>query len=197
MTTTIDFTPLFRSSIGFDRMLDALKTANRIETLDKWPPYDIVKLGEDRYRIDMAVAGFAENDLSITQENTLLIVSGRKDDREEGREYLYRGLAGRAFERRFELADHVRVEGARLRDGLLVIELRREIPEELKPRRIAIRAATSAAPEESPRQIAADRDGANEPAQIAAAAKDGAKDGAEGAAQNGTETREPGSARAA
>ncbi|MDY6859665.1 MAG: Hsp20 family protein [Pseudomonadota bacterium] len=139
MATRLDFTPLFRSSIGFDRMLDALEAASRVETLDNWPPYDIVKTGEDDYRIDMAVAGFAEDDLTLTQDKNMLIVSGRKEapgGDEAG--YLYRGIAGRSFERRFELADHVRVEGATLSNGLLTVELKREIPEELKPRRIEI-----------------------------------------------------------
>lgn len=143
MATTLDFAPLFRSSVGFDRMLDALETARRVETLDNWPPYDIVKTGEDDYRIDMAVAGFAEDDLTLTQDKNMLIVSGRKGTPEGdgGVSYLYRGIAGRSFERRFELADHVRVEAATLSNGLLTVELKREIPEELKPRRIEIASA--------------------------------------------------------
>ncbi|SDO92839.1 molecular chaperone IbpA [Lutimaribacter pacificus] len=140
MATTLDFAPLFRSSVGFDRMLDALETARRVETLDNWPPYDIVKTGEDDYRIDMAVAGFAEDDLTLTQDKNMLIVSGGKETPEGdgGDSYLYRGIAGRSFERRFELADHVRVEGATLSNGLLTVQLKREVPEELKPRRIEI-----------------------------------------------------------
>ncbi|MGV0876506.1 Hsp20 family protein [Martelella sp. FLE1502] len=138
MATRVDFSPLFRSSIGFDRMLDALEAANRVETLDTWPPYDIVKNGEDVYRIDMAVAGFTEDELTLTQNGNMLVISGRKEAPEDGQSYLYRGIAGNAFERRFELADHVRVEGARLDKGLLTIALKREVPEALKPRRIEI-----------------------------------------------------------
>ncbi|WP_370158239.1 Hsp20 family protein [Salipiger bermudensis] len=140
MATRLDFAPLFRSSIGFDRMLDALEAARRVETLDNWPPYDIVKTGEDDYRIDMAVAGFAEDDLTLTQDKNMLIVSGHKEtpDGDDGASYLYRGIAGRSFERRFELADHVRVEEATLSNGLLTVQLKREVPEELKPRRIEI-----------------------------------------------------------
>lgn len=139
MATRLDFTPLVRSSVGFDRMLEALEAASRMGTPDSWPPYDIVKTGEDDYRIDMAVAGFAEDDLTLTQDRNMLVVSGRKDAPEgDGASYLYRGIAGRSFERRFELADHVRVEGATLSNGLLTVKLRREVPEELKPRRIEI-----------------------------------------------------------
>ncbi|MCR8725666.1 Hsp20 family protein [Frigidibacter sp. ROC022] len=165
MATTLDFAPLFRSSVGFDRMLDALEAARRVETLDNWPPYDIVRTGEDDYRIDMAVAGFAEDDLSLTQDKNMLIVSGRKEMPEgDGNvSYLYRGIADRSFERRFELADHVRVEGATLSNGLLIIQLKREVPEELKPRRIEI--ATPVATEGlETRQIEMDR----EPEPVAA-----------------------------
>jgi molecular chaperone IbpA len=139
MRTTFDFAPLFRSSVGFDRMLDALETASRVAPIDNWPPYDIVKLGEDDYRISMAVAGFTEDDLTITQEQNMLMVGGQKaDEGEENGQYLHRGIAGRAFQRRFELADHVKVVGATLVNGLLTIALKRELPEEMKPRRIAI-----------------------------------------------------------
>jgi molecular chaperone IbpA len=139
MRTTFDFTPLFRSSIGFDRMLNALETASRIDTVDNWPPYDIAKTAEDDYRITMAVAGFAQDELAITQEQNMLMVAGQKAGEDRG-EYLHRGIAARAFERRFELADHVKVVGANLVNGLLTIDLKREIPEEMKPRRIEIAA---------------------------------------------------------
>ncbi|TPN97203.1 Hsp20 family protein [Mesorhizobium sp. B1-1-5] len=139
MRTTFDFSPLFRSSIGFDRMLNALETASRIETVDNWPPYDIAKTAEDDYRINMAVAGFSLDELAITQEQNMLMVSGQKAGEDKG-EYLHRGIAGRAFQRRFELADHVKVVGASLANGLLTIDLKREIPEEMKPRRIEIAA---------------------------------------------------------
>jgi molecular chaperone IbpA len=137
MRTTFDFSPLFRSSIGFDRLVNALEAASRVESIDNWPPYDIAKTDEDEYRITMAVAGFSEDELSITQEQNMLLVAGSKTP-DENTQYLHRGIAGRSFQRRFQLADHVRVEGATLVDGLLTINLRREIPEEMKPRRIAI-----------------------------------------------------------
>ena len=153
MRTTFDFTPLFRSSIGFDRMLHALEAASRVETIDNWPPYDIAKLDENDYRITMAVAGFSRDALNITQQQNTLMVSGRKAG-EDGGQYLHRGIAGRDFQRRFELADHVKVVGASLVDGLLTVDLRREIPEEMKPRRIEI-AAGEAPTKPEPKQIEA------------------------------------------
>lgn len=155
MRTTFDFTPLFRSSIGFDRMLHALEAASRVETIDNWPPYDIAKLDENDYRITMAVAGFSQDDLTITQEQNMLMVSGKKAGEDGGR-YLHRGIAGREFQRRFELADHVKVVGASLADGLLTVDLRREIPEEMKPRRIEI-AAGEALSKVEPKQIEAEQ----------------------------------------
>ncbi|RWH68440.1 Hsp20 family protein [Mesorhizobium sp.] len=155
MRTTFDFSPLFRSSIGFDRMLNALETASRIETVDNWPPYDIAKTSEDDYRISMAVAGFAQDELDITQEQNMLMVSGQKAGEDKG-EYLHRGIAGRAFQRRFELADHVKVVGANLVNGLLTIDLKREIPEEMKPRRIEI-AADKAMPKGTTKKIEAEK----------------------------------------
>ncbi len=137
MRPTFDFSPLFRSSIGFDRMLNVLETANRMEPFNNWPPYDIVKLGEEDYRITMAVAGFAEGELTIMQEQNMLMVAGERAGEEDG-QYLHRGIAERGFSQRFELADHVRVVGANLVNGLLTIDLKREIPEEMKPRRIEI-----------------------------------------------------------
>ena len=137
MRTTLDFTPFFRSSIGFDRMLNALEATSRIETANNWPPYDITKTGEDDYRITMAVAGFSQDELGITQERNVLIVSGQKANEDAG-QYLHRGIAGRAFAQRFELADHIKVVGANLDKGLLTIDLKRDLPEEMKPRRIEI-----------------------------------------------------------
>lgn len=137
MRTTFDFSPLFRSSIGFDRLVNALEAASRIEQFDNWPPYDITKMGEDDYRITMAVAGFDEDELTVTQERNMLLITGKKTGDDDG-EYLHRGIAGRSFQRRFELADHVRVESATLANGLLTIDLKREIPEDMKPRRIEI-----------------------------------------------------------
>jgi molecular chaperone IbpA len=142
MSSTFDFSPLFRSSIGFDRMLNALEAANRTQSFEDWPAYDIVKTGENAYRITMAVAGFAREELTITQEHNMLMVTGRKSG-EDTAEYLHHGIADRFFERRFELADHVRVDTADLADGLLTIDLKREIPEELKPRRIEIAGSES------------------------------------------------------
>lgn len=158
MSTTFDFTPLFRSSIGFDRMLNALQAASRVESIDNWPPYDIEKTGEDDYRVSLAVAGFSQDDLTITQEQNMLMVTGQKagDDKAQ---YLHRGIAGRAFQRRFELADHVKVVGASLVNGLLTIDLRREIPEEMKPRRIEIATGQLTA-SAAPRQIEADKQAA-------------------------------------
>ena len=155
MRTTFDFSPLFRSSVGFDRMLSALEAASRVENIDNWPPYDIAKLGEDDYRITMAVAGFGQDELTLTQEQNMLMVSGQKAGEDNG-QYLHRGIAGRAFQRRFELADHVKVVGASLVHGLLTIDLKREIPEEMKQRRIEI-TADKALPKVANRQIEAEK----------------------------------------
>lgn len=127
--------PFYRSSIGFDRIFDLL--ANARPNADNWPPYNIVKLGENAYRIAIAAAGFAADELTITHEANMLVVNGVKSEDEEVH-YLHHALPVRPFVRRFELADHVIVEGAKLENGLLVITLRKEIPEETKPRRIAI-----------------------------------------------------------
>jgi molecular chaperone IbpA len=137
MRTAFDFSPLYRSSIGFDRVFDMLENASRTPNVDNWPPYDIARTGEDAYRITMAVAGFGQDELSIVHEPNLLVVSGERAAEDNG-EYLHRGIAGRPFERRFELADHVKVTGASLVNGLLTIDLQCEIPEEMKPRRIEI-----------------------------------------------------------
>lgn len=142
MRTGFDFSPLFRSTVGFDRIFDLLDNAQRVSTIDNWPPYDIVKTGEDQYRVTLAVAGFGENELNVTQERNLLVVSGEKAAGDDS-QYLHRGIAGRSFQRRFELADHVRVAGANLANGLLTIDLKREIPEAFKARRIDIKADLS------------------------------------------------------
>lgn len=147
----IDFAPLYRSSVGFDRVFDLLENATRGPSPDNWPPYDIIKTGEDAYRISMAVAGFAQDELTISMQPNLLVVSGEKSGEPAG-EYLHRGIANRAFARRFEIADHVKVAGANLVNGLLTIDLQREIPEAMKPRRIEITAAGSQSRTE-PRQI--------------------------------------------
>lgn len=141
MRTAFDFSPLYRSSIGFDRVFDLLENASRTPSVDNWPPYDIARTGEDAYRITMAVAGFDESELSIeAREHALTVKGEKKDDAAEDSQYLYRGIAKRAFERRFQLADHVEVRAASLKNGLLHIDLLREIPEAAKPRRIEITA---------------------------------------------------------
>ena len=138
--TTIDFTPLFRSAIGFDRLASALESAYRSEA-GGFPPYNIEVIGEDKYRISMAVAGFSRKELDLGVKESILTVSGsRRDESGDGkRHYLYRGIATRNFERQFQLADYVRVVDARVEDGLLHIDLMREIPDAMKPRKIEIR----------------------------------------------------------
>lgn len=145
MATSYDFAPLFRSSVGFDRVFNLLENAQRAHSLSDWPPYDIIKTGEDTYRIAIAVAGFAEDELDITYQSNLLTVAGKKRD-EPTDGYLHRGIAGRPFEHRFELADHVRVSGADLKNGLLSIDLVREVPEALKPRKITITGPVTSGP---------------------------------------------------
>ncbi len=136
---TFDFAPLYRSTVGFDRLFSMLDQAARLEpSTQQWPPYDIEKVGEDAYRITMAVAGFSQDEIELTQHDTTLLVTGQKKDRESERDYLHRGIAARAFRQTFSLADHVKVTGARLENGLLAVDLVREVPEALKPRRIAI-----------------------------------------------------------
>jgi molecular chaperone IbpA len=137
MRTAFDFSPLYRSSIGFDRVFNLLENASRTPSADNWPPYDIARTGDDAYCITMAVAGFGQDELSIVYEPNMLVISGERTAEDSG-DYLHRGIAGRPFERRFELADHVKVTGANLVNGLLTIDLQREIPEEIKPRKIEI-----------------------------------------------------------
>jgi molecular chaperone IbpA len=134
-----DFSPLFRSSVGFDHIFDLLENAARVQAIDNWPPYDIERAGENQYRITMAVAGFAPDELEITLQPNLLVVSGQKQANESA-QYLYRGIPTISFERRFGLADYVKVRDASLVNGLLTIELVRKIPEEMKPRRVEIQA---------------------------------------------------------
>ena len=133
---TYDFAPLWRSTIGFDRLFDLLDETQRA-TEDNYPPYNIERLGEDRYQISLALAGFSPDEIAITAEQNVLTVEGRKSDKEQ-HEYLYQGISARPFKRQFNLADHVQVKGASFDNGLLRIELFREIPEAMKPRRIAI-----------------------------------------------------------
>jgi len=133
---TYDFAPLWRSTIGFDRLFDLLDETQR-GSEDNYPPYNIERLGEDRYQISLALAGFSPDEMTVTAEQNVLTVEGRKGDKEQ-HEYLYQGISARPFKRQFNLADHVQVKGANFENGLLRIELYREIPEAMKPRRIAI-----------------------------------------------------------
>ena len=136
---TFDLSPLFRASVGFDNLARVLDATTRLdESHFAYPPYNIVKAGEDTYRITFAVAGFGENDLDVQVENNTLTVRGKAAQDDTERSYLHHGIAGRSFERKFELADHIQVAGARMENGLLHIDMKREIPEALKPRKIAI-----------------------------------------------------------
>lgn len=140
MRTNLDLTPFRRASVGFDKLFDMLESGVTHQTADTYPPFDLEQQGPDRYRITLAVAGFRPEEIDITSQQNLLVVSGRKDEQDE-RSYVHRGIAAGSFERRFVLGDYVQVQGADLRDGLLSIELVREVPEEMKPRRIDIRRA--------------------------------------------------------
>ncbi len=136
---TVDFTPLYRSVVGFDRLAALLESAATTAPASNWPPYNIETTGEDSYRIELAVAGFTSDELNIEVKENLLTVTGRKTANDDGkRTYLHRGLAERDFERRFQLADYVVVTDAQLANGLLAISLKRELPEAMKPRRIEI-----------------------------------------------------------
>ena len=132
-----DFAPLWRSTIGFDRLLDLFDAAQRAEGEDHYPPYNIERQSDDRYQISLALAGFSPNEITVTAEQNVLTVEGRKGDRDQ-HEYLYQGISARPFKRQFNLADYVQVKTAAFDNGLLRIELVREIPEAMKPRRIAI-----------------------------------------------------------
>jgi len=134
---TFDLTPLYRSTVGFDRVFDLLDTVGKAET-GGYPPYNIERLDENDYRITIAVAGFAEDELDVELHENTLTVTGSRGESDEGRTFLYQGIAGRSFQRRFQLAEHVKVAGASLVNGLLNIELQREIPETAKPRKISI-----------------------------------------------------------
>ena len=136
---TIDFAPLFRHSVGFDRLERMLDSAMRHDDGNSYPPYNIEQLGEDQYRITMAVAGFGEDDLDVTVNDGTLVVTGKHEGAQDDEVvYVHRGIAGRAFERRFQLADHIEVKGGALENGLLHVELERVIPEEKRPRKIEI-----------------------------------------------------------
>jgi len=148
MRTAFDFSPLYRSTVGFDRLFDMLdSTFGSAEPAQaNWPPYNIERLGEDQYRITMAVAGFTPDEIELVQQENALVVVGRKHPEPEGVQVLHRGIATRAFRQVFNLADYVRVSGANLENGLLTVELKREVPEAMKPRRIEIAAGQGAQP---------------------------------------------------
>ncbi|MGE5564157.1 MAG: Hsp20 family protein [Bacillota bacterium] len=158
MRSAFDFSPFRRSTVGFDRLFDMLENSTLGQTQENYPPFDLIKEGENEYRIELAVAGFRPEELDITAQQNVLIVSGRKKDEseEKGTDYIYRGIATRSFERRFALADHIQVRGADMKDGLLKIELKREIPEAMKPKKISIGGSQS--------QPQHDRIGSDEPA---------------------------------
>lgn len=142
---TFDLSPLFRSTVGFDHLAHMLDATSRVdEQAFAYPPYNIEKLDDDRYRITMAVAGFAESDIEITTQDRTLLISGNARKDETSAQYLHHGIAGRSFERRFELADYIRPTGASLVNGLLHVDLMREVPEALKPRSIPIAASAEA-----------------------------------------------------
>ena len=152
MRQAYDFSPLYRSMIGADRMAKLVEAAMHHDD-EAFPPYDIEKTGEDSYRITIAAAGFTATELELTAQPNLLVVAARKAGNDEGRSYLHRGIAARAFERRFELADYVVVKNATFNDGLLSIDLAREVPEALRPRRVEI--AAGPAPQPAPATLKA------------------------------------------
>ena len=147
MRTNFDFSPYRRSTVGFDRLFDMLESGNGAG--DNYPPFDLERVDDDRYRITLAVAGFGSDEIDITAQQNLLIVSGRKRE-DNDRQYIHRGIATRAFERRFGLADYVQVRNAELRDGILAIDLVREIPEEMKPRKVSINGASGSEEAQQP-----------------------------------------------
>src|SRR5215218_2650558 len=140
MRSAFDFAPFRRSTVGFDRLFDMLENSSMGSNGENYPPFDLIKLGDNQYRIELAVAGFKPEEIDITAQQNVLIVTGRKNEESEqkGSDFIYRGIANRSFERRFALADHIQVRGADLKDGLLAIELVREIPEAMKPKKINI-----------------------------------------------------------
>ena len=141
MRSAFDFAPFRRSTVGFDRLFDMLENSTLCQGQENYPPFDLIKLGDNDYRIELAVAGFKPDEIDITAQQNVLVVSGRKKEEAEdgkGNNYIYRGIATRSFERRFALADHIQVKGADMKDGLLAIELVREIPEAMKPKKINI-----------------------------------------------------------
>jgi molecular chaperone IbpA len=157
MRNSFDFTPYRRSTVGFDRLFDLLETGARVDE-DAYPPFDIVRDGEDSYRITLAVAGFRADEIDLVAQQNQLTVTGKRADDDDKRQYLHRGIATRAFERRFQLADFIEVGRARCENGLLSVELRRVVPETMKPRKIEIFDAPANDRLSAPRE--ADRDAA-------------------------------------
>jgi len=149
----LNLDPFWRTSIGFDRLFDLMDESLRFEPEDHYPPCNIVRTGEDSYRISLAVAGFKPDQLNVTVNQNTLIVTGNATEKQGEAEYLYKGIAGRSFERRFNLADYVVVKGASVDEGLLQIELERELPEAMKPRRIDIKTAKATGQGENVRTI--------------------------------------------
>jgi molecular chaperone IbpA len=159
MRTNFDFSPYRRSTVGFDRLFEMLESNSRAET-ETYPPFDIEQEGDDRYRVTLAVAGFRPEDIEIVAQNNQLSVAGRKAEDADSGQYLHRGIATRAFERRFQLADFVVVQDASFDNGLLRISLKREIPEAMKPRRIEINGAAATAANDRIDSPTADREAA-------------------------------------
>ena len=160
MRSALDFGNFRRSSVGFDRLFDMLE--NTSFSGENYPPFDLIKLDDNRYRIEIAVAGFGRDEIDITSQQNVLIVRGQKGE-DESANYVHRGIANRSFERRFALADHIQVRGADLRDGMLAIELEREIPESMKPRKIEI-GGGGKAPRQDQIEATAKEDKETEPA---------------------------------
>ena len=147
MRTAFDFSPYRRSTVGFDRLFDLLETCNRTDASDSYPPFDIEMDGEDSYRVTLAVAGFRPDEIEVIAQQNQLTISGKRNDEQDAGRYLHRGIAARAFERRFQLADYIEVGDARFDHGLLSIDLTRVVPEAMKPRKIAIGGASAATPQ--------------------------------------------------
>lgn len=155
--TNLDFSPLYRSTVGFDGLTKLLENASRISAnQNNYPPYNIVSSGENHYTISLAIAGFSQDELDIQVENGLLRIAGKHEEsQQDGLRYLHRGIANRSFERKFQLAEHVEVTGAKLENGLLNIDLVREIPEAMKPRRIEISSDDKSAESQTSAQLTA------------------------------------------
>ncbi len=151
-----DLSPLYRTLVGFDRINTLIDSAMRLDAAPGYPPFNVEQTGDDGFRIELAVAGFAQDELTIEFKENTLLISGKKAPVEEARRFLHRGIAERSFERRFGLADHVRVHGARLENGVLTVDLVRELPEALKPRTIAIDTVGKVSAAKAPKTIEAD-----------------------------------------